>query len=338
MSKQGVLLMNLGSPDSTAEEDVRIYLREFLMDPRVIDTPFPIRYAVVNWGILPKRPAESAHAYKTIWTKDGSPLISISRKQQAALQRRLGIPVELAMRYRLPRVRTALESLQKQGVTDVAFIPMFPHYAMSSYETAVLHVQQEAKKYTSSLTIKTQPPYADDPLFIDAMVAAAQPALSQPYDHVLFTFHGIPERHLRKSDTTGCHCLKVEDCCNKPSPAHATCYRAQCFATARAFVKKAGIPADKHSVSFQSRLGKDPWLKPYTDFELERLPKEGVRKMVVLSPAFTADCLETIEELGMRGRDSFMQSGGEEYRLASCVNDHPKFIEALETYAKRLLS
>jgi len=329
--------MNLGSPDSTAVEDVRVYLREFLMDPRVIDTPFPIRYAVVNWGILPKRPAESAHAYSTIWTKEGSPLVVISRKQQAALQARLGIPVELAMRYRLPRVRTALEALQAQGVTEVAFIPMFPHFAMSSYETAVLHVQEEARKHTPGLTIHTMPPYAEDPGFIDALVATAKEALSKPYDHVLFSFHGIPERHLRKSDPTNAHCLKFPDCCERPSEAHATCYRAQCFGTVREFVKSAGIPAGKFSVSFQSRLGKDPWLKPYTDFELERFGKEGIRKLVVLCPAFTADCLETIEEMGVRGKESFINAGGEEYTLVPCVNDHPKFIDALEGYARQLL-
>ena len=157
------------------------------------------------------------------------------------------------------------------------------------------------------------------------------------YDHLLFSFHGIPERHLYKSDPTGCNCLRVSSCCDMASPAHATCYRAQCFKTVAGFVQRAGIPPEKYSVSFQSRLGNDPWLKPYTDFELQILPKRGVKKLLVICPAFVSDCLETIEEIGQRGRDTFLQAGGKEFALIPCMNEHPQWIETLKNMSDRFL-
>ena len=154
--------------------------------------------------------------------------------------------------------------------------------------------------------------------------------LDRDYDHLHFSFHGLPERHLRKSDPTGCHCLKVKDCCDKPSPARATCYRAQCFQTAKAFTAGAGVPTHKCSVAFQSRLGRDPWLQPYTDHELTRLAKGGVKKLVVICPAFVTDCLETLEEMGLRGRETFLAAGGKEFHLIPCLNDHPLWLAFLE--------
>ncbi|MSU58254.1 MAG: ferrochelatase [Pedosphaera sp.] len=336
MSK-GILLVNLGSPDSPSVPDVRQYLNEFLMDGRVIDVPWPVRRFVVGM-ILVKRPAESGHAYEKIWTKDGSPLVVTSKHVQAALQKRVNVPVELAMRYQNPSIPSAVKKLADKGATDVLLIPMFPHYAMSSYESAVVRVQEVAAKLAPQMKITVQPPYYDAPDFIAALVASAADFLKRDYDHLLFSYHGIPERHLRKSDTTGCHCLKVENCCEVASPAHATCYRAQCFATTAAFVKLAGVPKEKYSVSFQSRLGKDPWLKPYTDYELLRLAQEGKKKMMVICPAFVSDCLETIEEIGMRGCEDFMRASGKEFTRIPCMNEHPLWIEALVKLAETFLA
>jgi ferrochelatase len=331
MSKQGVLLINLGSPDSTAVSDVRTYLREFLMDGRVIDAPFPIRWAIVHLAILPFRPKQSAHAYESIWSKEGSPLVVTSKKVAKSLQERLGsgIPVELAMRYRNPSIRDGIRRLKDRGVTDLLVVPLFPHYAMSSFETAAVRAREVAEKLAPEMNVTIAPPYYDHPEYIAALVASAADHLKGGYDHLLFSFHGIPERHLRKGDPTRCHCLKAPDCCNVPSPAHATCYKAQCLATVRAFVKEAGIPEGKYSVSFQSRLGSDPWLQPYTDKELERFGSEGVGKILVICPAFVSDCLETLEEIAMQGKESFLEAGGTEFGMIPCMNEHPRWIEAL---------
>ena len=328
MSK-GVLLVNLGSPDSPSVPDVRRYLNEFLMDGRVIDSPWPLRRLVVGL-ILIKRPEESAHAYEKIWTPDGSPLVVTSRNVQQKLQERVTVPVELAMRYQNPSIGSALKKLAEKGVTDLLVIPLFPHYAMSSYESAVERVKEVAVKIAPQISIDVQPPYFDAPDYVSALVASAKNFLDGGYDHLLFSFHGIPERHLRKSDPTGCHCLVKENCCEVPGPAHATCYRAQCFKTVAAFVAKAGVMGEKYSVSFQSRLGRDPWLKPYTDLELEKFPARGIKKILVICPAFVSDCLETIEEIGIRGRESFLKSGGEDLTLIPCMNEHPLWLAALE--------
>ena len=335
MSKQGILLMNLGSPDSTAVPDVRKYLKEFLMDGRVLDAPYPIRWFVVNLLILPKRPRESAHAYATIWTKEGSPLVVTSRRVRQLLQERVTVPVELCMRYQSPSPGAALASLHQQGVTDVHLIPLFPHYAMSSFETAVVRVQEIVERSYPGMRLTSEAPYYDQPDYLAALVASASDYLQQGYDHLLFSYHGIPERHLRKSDPTGCHCLKADSCCTGEHQAHKSCYRAQCLKTTELFVKQAGIPAGKWSVSFQSRLGRDPWLKPYTDFELIRFAQEGKKKLLVICPAFVSDCLETIEEIGMRGKASFEGAGGESLRLIPCMNEHPRWIDALAGMVRR---
>ena len=332
-----MLLVNLGSPDSPSVSDVRRYLNEFLMDGRVLDVPWLLRRFIVG-TILIKRPHESGEAYEKIWTKDGSPLVVTSKRVQAALQQRVSVPVELAMRYQNPSIAHALKALAVKGVSEVLLIPMFPHYAMSSYETAVVRVQELAAKLAPQMRITVQPPYYRDPDYIAALVGSAAEFLKHDYDHLLFSYHGIPERHLRKSDPTGCHCLKVENCCEVASKAHATCYRAQCLATTAAFVKSAGVPPEKYSVSFQSRLGKDPWLKPYTDYELVRLAQEGKKKMLVICPAFVSDCLETIEEIGMRGCEDFMAASGKEFTRIPCLNEHPLWITALENMTTRFLS
>jgi ferrochelatase len=333
MSEKGVLLVNLGSPDSPSVPDVRQYLREFLMDGRVLDAPWPVRFMVVHGLILPFRPRQSAEAYHTIWTEEGSPLVVMSRKVCLALQARTSLPIELAMRYRKPSIDTAIDSLSRRGVTDLLLIPLFPHFAMSSYETAVERVRAVLARHAKHVRLTVEPPYYDREDYVAALVDSARDHLLSEYDHLLFSFHGIPERHLRKSDPTGAHCLQTPDCCRRNSPALATCYRAQCFRTVDAFVRQTGIT--RYSVSFQSRLGRDPWLRPYTDLELDRLAREGVRRLRVLCPAFVSDCLETLEEIGIRGRGSFLAAGGTDFTLIPCLNDHPSWIRALENMVTR---
>jgi ferrochelatase len=335
--KQGLILMNLGSPDSTSVPDVRRYLREFLMDARVIDAPYAVRFGIVHFSILPKRPRESAEAYHSIWTGEGSPLIAISRKLQAAVQKELSIPVELAMRYRNPSVESAVERLAAGGVREVILLPLFPHYAMSSYETAVEKVKEVMKGH-SEMSLQVVPPFYEHPAYIGALVKSAAGSFRTEFDHLLFSFHGLPERHLRKSDATGCHCLKVANCCEIPSPAHKTCYRAQCLKTVRAFARAANLPAENYSVAFQSRLGRDPWMKPYTDMELTRLAQSGVKKLLVICPAFVADCLETLEEIGMRGRDTFLAAGGKEFTMIPCLNSNQEWVSAVVELVAPFLS
>jgi ferrochelatase len=334
MSK-GVLLVNLGSPDSPSVGDVRRYLREFLMDGRVLDVNWFLRFSIVYFAILPRRPKQSAHAYQKIWTPAGSPLIVISRAVQAQLQQRVRIPIELAMRYQNPSIPNAIVNLAKAGVTEALLIPLFPHYAMSSFETAVERVKEVTARLAPQIHWQIQQPYYDHPDYIAALVSSAQEFLINGYDHLLFSFHGVPERQIRKSDLTGCHCLSRENCCTTDSPALATCYRAQCFRTAAAFVERAGLPAGKHSVSFQSRLGRHPWLRPYTDHELPRLAGAGVRKIGVICASFVSDCLETREEIGIRGRESFQAAGGKELTLIPCLNEHPLWLQALENMVGR---
>ena len=209
---------------------------------------------------------------------------------------------------------------------------------MSSYETAVVRVQKVVRQLAPHLTVTVQPPYFDSPDYIAALVASAKDYLEDDYDHLLFSFHGVPERQIKKSDPTGRHCLTVKDCCHDANEAHPFCYRHQCFRTAEEFVKLAKVPAGKWSVSFQSRLGRDPWLKPYTDFELAELPRRGVKKILVMSPAFVSDCLETIEELGIRGKETFLQAGGEEFVQIPCMNEHPRWLAALEKMVEQFLA
>jgi len=334
---KGILLVNLGSPDSTSVGDVRRYLNEFLMDARVIDAPWLVRRFVVGM-ILVNRPKESAHAYQQIWTPAGAPLVVTSRNVQQKLQQRVRPPVGLAMRYQNPSIESALRQLAEKKVDDLLLIPLFPHYAMSSYETAVVRVQEVARRIAPGMKITVQPPYYDAPGYIAALVAGARDYLDTGYDHLLFSFHGIPERHLHKSDPTGGHCLRSETCCQNPGAALATCYRAQCFRTVDAFVQAAGVPKEKYSVSFQSRLGKDPWLKPYTDIVLDDLGKRGVKKLFVMCPAFVADCLETLEEIGMRGKETFLTAGGKEFAQIPCLNEHPEWLRALEKMTNDFLN
>lgn len=340
MPKRAILLVNLGSPDSTSVPDVRRYLREFLGDERVLDLPAPFRWLLLEGIILRTRPKKSAHAYEQIWTKDGSPLILTSQSVQRKLAATLGAstPVYLAMRYGQPSIATVVAQMVADGVDDVLLIPQYPHYAMSSWETVVVKVYEEAARLAPQLRVATVQPFYADADYIEALYTVASPYLAQPHDYVLFSYHGIPVRHLRKADTSKAHCTIVQDCCNTCSPVQSTCYRAQCFATTRALVARANLAADRHSVSFQSRLAGEPWLTPYTDHELQRLAKEGKKRLLVLCPAFVADCLETIEEISGEGKETFLHAGGESFIQIPCLNDHPAYIDFLAKRSQQWLT
>lgn len=266
MPSSAVLLLNLGSPDSTSVPDVKRYLREFLGDERVIDKPDIgfLRWLLVNGIIIPFRAKKSAHAYESVWTPEGSPLIVTSKHTQAKLQARTKLPVELAMNYGNPSIPDVLHRIAKQGIDRLLLFPQYPHYAMSSWETVVAKVHREAAKIAPDMKIECVQPYFADADYIAALVASAKPYLSQPHDHLLFSYHGIPVRHLTKADSSHAHCQAVADCCTNCSPAHATCYKAQVTRTTHEFAKAAGLDPAKWSISFQSRIAGEPWIAPYT--------------------------------------------------------------------------
>ena len=336
MPKPAVLLLNLGSPDSPSVPDVRRYLREFLGDERVIDRPVqPLRWLLVNGIITPLRAPQSAHAYQSIWTAEGSPLIATSLQTQAKLQQRVDLPVELAMNYGNPSIPDALAKLAASGINRLLLFPQYPHYAMSSWETVVAKVHREAAILGLRMKIGSVLPYFADDDYIAALVETARPYLAKPHDHLLFSYHGIPVRHLTKADSSQAHCQIVPDCCNVCSPVHATCYKAQVTRTTQAFVKLAGLNPAKYSQSYQSRLVGEPWLSPYTDFEFKRLPAEGKKRLLVITPAFVTDCLETLEEIRVRGAGEFQAAGGESLEHIPCLNDQPIWIDFLELRVSR---
>jgi ferrochelatase len=331
--KRGIVLMNLGSPDSTAVKDVRKYLMEFLMDARVIDSPYVSRSLLVGGIIVPFRAPKSAEAYKSIWLPEGSPLIVLTKQLQQALQQQLEEPVEIAMRYGNPTMKYAYDKLleREPSIEEVIAIPMYPHYAMSSYETAVEHAIETHRRHNYKFKLTIIKPYYNEQRYIDALVESIKPYL-QEFDQILFSYHGVPERHIHSGDITGEHCLRMYACCEVKSPAHKYCYRHHCFTTTQLVAEKLGLPKEKYTYSFQSRLGRAEWLKPYTAKRLEQLPAEGVKKLLVVCPAFISDCLETLEEIAVEGKETFIHAGGESFTMIPCLNVHPLWVDTLKTW------
>ncbi|RAJ87839.1 ferrochelatase [Chitinophaga dinghuensis] len=338
-SDVGIVLMNLGSPDSTAVPDVKKYLMEFLMDKRVIDYPWLMRKLLVGGVIVPRRAPKSAEAYQSIWWEEGSPLMVLTKQLQTAVQHDMEMPVEIAMRYGNPSPEAAFNKLLAENpqLKEVVLLPLYPHYAMSSYETAAEYAKEiyRKKKYKFKLTIV--PPFYDEPDYIQAVAESMRPYLQQDYDYVLFSYHGVPVRHIRKGDITGKHCLQVNDCCHVKSPAHEFCYRHQVTITAELVAEKLGLPKDKWGISFQSRLGKEEWIQPYTAARFEELPKEGKKKLLVVCPAFVSDCLETLEEIAVEGKHTFMSNGGDSFTMIPCLNVHPLWVNAIVKYCTQLI-
>ena len=336
MTDHALLLVNLGSPKSTSVADVRSYLNQFLMDPYVIDLPWPVRRLLVSL-ILIKRPEQSAHAYASIWWDEGSPLVVLSRRlqQQMTAQWTQG-PVELAMRYGEPSIESVLTRLAAQGIRKVTLAPLYPQFADSTVTTVIEEAKRVVRDKKLSVQFSILPPFYDQPEYLDALAASVRSYVEQDYDHLLLSFHGLPERHLTKLDPTGQHCFKDADCCKNASPeVLKTCYRAQCFSVARDFAERLGLPEDKWSVAFQSRLGRAKWIEPYTEARLDELAAQGVKKLLVMCPAFVADCIETLEEIGDRGAEQFKEAGGEELVLIPCLNDDPNWARELNKLCER---
>ena len=324
---KGVLLVNLGSPDSPTPKDVKPYLDEFLMDERVIDAPKWLRTIIVRGIILRTRPKKSAEAYSKIWWEEGSPLIVLSERFKQAVESQAEIPVALGMRYGSGSIAEGMEQLQSQGVDEVLLVPLYPHYAMSSFETVVVKALEVREDQFPDMQVTTLPAFGKNPDYLNVLATSIREQLDAfGYDHVLFSYHGIPERHIRKSDPTSYHCKINDTCCAMNSVAHHTCYRHQCYEMTRNIRALLNLPEDQVSTSFQSRLAGDPWLKPYTDYEFERLAEEGRSRLAVVTPAFVSDCLETLEEIAMEGKNDFLEAGGTDFLHIPCLNDRADWV------------
>ncbi|HEU4788819.1 MAG TPA: ferrochelatase [Flavobacterium sp.] len=319
---KGVLLINLGSPESPTPKDVKPYLDEFLMDKYVIDVPYLLRALLVRGIILRNRPEKASAAYAKVWTDEGSPLVVISKRMHKKVKPLANVPVALAMRYGNPSLMAGLQELQDKGVTEVLLFPLYPHHAMSSTVTVLDKAEEIRKKHFPNMKFSSVPAFYNKPDYIKNLSDSIQKYLNGfDYDHLLFSYHGLPERHIRKTDVTKSHCKIDGSCCNTPSPAHEFCYRHQCYETTKLVVKALGIPEGKYSQTFQSRLAGDKWLEPYTDVEVNKLPEKGIKNLAIVTPAFVADCLETLEEIAMEANHQFKEHGGENFLAVPCLND-----------------
>ncbi len=333
---QGLLLINLGTPDAPTPRAVRRYLREFLSDPMVLDMNPVGRWLLLNLMILPFRPKKSAAAYQLVWTDRGSPLMFHSEDLAAGVRERLGSGwhVELAMRYGTPSIEAAFERFRAAGVEHVITLALFPQSAASSTGTALRFAARLADQ-PPPVRLTAIEDFYDAPGFIAAFAAVGRPILdAEPWDHVVFSFHGLPERHVTRADPTGSHCLASDDCCGRITDQSRHCYRAQAYATARAIAAALRLDQDSFTVSFQSRLGRIPWIRPYTDELIDELAAQGKKHLVVFCPAFVADCLETLEEIGMRARDQFVAAGGESLVLVPSLNSDAAWVDAVAELAR----
>jgi ferrochelatase len=330
---KGVLLVNLGSPESPDAKDVKPYLDQFLMDKYVIDVPYLLRALLVRGIILRKRPERSAAAYKKIWWDEGSPLIVLSKRMHKKVQAKTALPISLAMRYGNPDILSGVKELHAKGVTEVMLFPLYPQHAMASTVTINVLAEELRKKHFPHMTFTNVPAFYNRPDYIKNLADSIKKSLENfEYDHLLFSYHGIPERHIRKTDVTKSHCKIDGTCCATPSPAHEFCYRHQCFETTRQVVELLDLPEEKYSQTFQSRLAGDKWLEPYTDIEINKMPGKGIKKLAVVTPAFVADCLETLEEIAMEANHQFKAHGGEDFLAIPCLNDSDDWTQTLANW------
>ena len=336
MGKKGVLLVNLGTPDSPEVKDVRKYLDQFLMDERVIDISTLSRTLLVKGVIVPFRSPKTAKLYKEIWDENGSPLLYYSKIQAALVQEQLGpeYQVELAMRYQSPSIESALERMKAELVESIQVIPLFPQYASASTGSVIQKVMEIVGKWQTIPPVSFVNSFHDNEMMISTFADNAKKYQPETYDQILFSFHGLPERQLRKCDHSGQHCLQTADCCATLTDVNKFCYAAQCHDTASLIAAELNIPATKYSVCFQSRLGKEPWVQPYTTDVLKELAAKGKKRLLVFCPAFVADCLETLYEVTVEYGEEFKELGGEEVQLVSSLNDHPQWIATLVKMVK----
>lgn len=338
--KKGVLLINLGTPDSPSTKDVRRYLREFLSDPYVIDINPIARWFLVNLIIAPFRSPKSAEAYQSIWMEKGSPLLYYSKSLTQKVQNYLGddFVLRLAMRYGNPSIESQLLELKEMALSEILVLPLYPQYALSSTKSSIEKVKELAIELDLQTIIKSYESFYEAPEFVEPLSKIAQPLLkSFNPDHILFSYHGLPERHVIKTDPTGAHCLKKKNCCDMIGQANQNCYRAHCVHTTKALVRSLELKEEDYTLCFQSRLGRTPWLKPYTDLLIEDLAKKGKKRLAVFCPAFVADCLETLEEIQIRGKELFIENGGEDLLLIPAVNDNDLWVVGISKLIQRNL-
>ena len=341
MSKKGVLLVNVGSPDSPAVKDIKRYLREFLMDERIIDLPYLLRYTLVNGIILNTRPPKTSKAYQKIWWNEGSPLIVITKRLTEKIQQQVSVPVVMAMRYGNPNIASGLQQLYDQGVDEVLLMPLYPQYAMATTQTIEVFAQQLVKKQFPKMKLIKFPAFFHRSEYIEALAEVTRKYLeNNPCDHLLFSYHGVPERHLRKTSPTPAHKNIVENtsCCNPYSEEGKYCYRSHCFETTRLLAEKLELKENTYSQSFQSRLGNDKWITPFTADKIVQLAQQGVKKLAVITPAFVTDCVETLEEIEMAGGKTFRENGGEEFKMVPCLNDSDLWVHALSKWINEYLT
>jgi ferrochelatase len=333
MSKKAVLLANLGSPAQANTAEVRRYLNQFLMDPYVIQLPWALRRLIVSLFVLPSRPKQSAQAYQSVWTEQGSPLVVLSEQLRSALQEHVDIPVAMAMRYGQPSIESELLKLaQDNALTEVLYIPLYPHFADSTITTSIEEAKRVIAKHKLGFKLNVIAPFYQHQDYISALVESAKPYLTQPFDHLIFSYHGLPESHITKLDDSGEHCLKKENCCDIADACHATCYKHQVTRTTQEFVKQTKLDERQYSIAFQSRLGRAKWLEPTTEDTAKQLAQQGAKNILVICPAFVTDCLETLEEIAIQLQESFEQAGGETVTLIPCMNTHPKWVETLSKW------
>ena len=329
---KGLLLLQLGTPDDPSPPAVRRYLREFLSDPMVLDINPVGRWALLNLIILPTRPAKSAAAYQKIWTDEGSPLRIHGEALVDALSQRLGdeYRVALGMRYGTGSIAEALDELDRAGVDEIVVLPLYPQYAMSSTGTALAKLYEVAAGRSIVPPLQVIPDFYSHPGYLDTVAGMMKTHRDEfKPDHILFSYHGLPERHVIKSDRSGQHCLTSASCCDAITPANRSCYRAQCYATTRGLVERLGLEPDGYSQGFQSRLGRTPWIQPYTDEVIPELLERGVKRLMVACPSFVADCLETLEEIGLEAKKEFIEAGGEDFALVPCLNSDPTWADVV---------
>lgn len=328
--KKGVLLINLGTPLSYRSQDVFRYLSEFLTDGRVMDLPWIQRQFLVRGVIVPSRYRQSAKQYRCLWTKEGSPLLFYGRLVQKKLQQVLGnsYQVVLGMRYQSPSISHALEILRQEQIEELTILPLFPQYASATTGSIYQKVMEEMKHWQFFPKLIFINHYFDHPRLIETFCARAKQYPLSAYDHLLFSFHGLPERQIRKGNASS-NCLTT-NCCQQISMENRFCYRAQCFATAQAIAHRLNLNKERYTICFQSRLGKEPWIQPYTSDVIHTCAKKGYKRLLVFSPSFVCDCLETIYEIASEYNQEFKKLGGEELQLVEGLNDHPLWIETLK--------
>ncbi|MBP9853289.1 MAG: ferrochelatase [Candidatus Omnitrophica bacterium] len=330
--KTGVFLINLGTPDSPETPDVRRYLKEFLMDPRVIDIPFWKRFLLIHLIIAPFRSPKSSHEYKKLWTAEGSPLLVYGEKLRDLLQKSLGenFKVVLGMRYQSPSIKTTLKEFEGSGIKQLVVIPLYPQYASASTGSTIEKVLDELKQWETYPRLNVISQFFDHPFFLEAFAQNALKCMEQNnYDHILFSYHGLPERQILKSSSGSCQLN--QKCCSMYHAKNIYCYRAQCYQTSRLLAEKINLKESDYTVCFQSRLGRDPWIKPFTDEVISQLAKQGKKKILALSPSFVADCLETTVEIGQTYDELFRKEGGERLDLVESLNVQPQWIECLKS-------